>query len=310
MEKTITDPKQFGRVAVMMGGTSAERTISLNSGSAVLYALRQAGVEAVAMDTADSDWIDILRTGSINRVFNMLHGPGGEDGVLQGTLESLGIGYTGSGVMASALSMDKLRTKQCWHGLGLPTPRWFELRSEQDLDPCADTLGFPLIVKPATEGSSIGVSRADSRSELEQAWQVASQYDGHIFAEAWVTGAEYTVGILKNTPLPLIRLETPRRFYDYEAKYQASSTQYHCPCGLNPKMELHIQQLAVASCQALGIEGWGRVDIMMAAEESPWLIEVNTVPGMTDHSLVPMAAKAYGLSFEELVWHILETSFG
>ncbi|MGI9212012.1 MAG: D-alanine--D-alanine ligase [Methylococcaceae bacterium] len=310
MDKTITDPKQFGRVAVMMGGSSAERAISLNSGSAVLQALLRVGVEAVAMDTADSDWIDILRAGSVDRVFNMLHGPGGEDGVLQGTLESFGIGYTGSGVLASALSMDKLRTKQCWHGLGLPTPRWFELRSEHDLIACADALGFPVIVKPATEGSSIGISRADDISELEQAWQVASQHEGAIFAEAWIAGSEYTVGILKNKPLPLIRLETPRRFYDYEAKYQASNTQYHCPCGLDSSTEQRVQDLAVASCQALGVEGWGRVDIMMSEEGSPWLIEVNTVPGMTDHSLVPMAAKAYGLSFEELVWHILETSFG
>jgi D-alanine-D-alanine ligase len=308
MDKIINDPARLGRVAVVMGGHSTERAISLNSGSAVLQALLHDGVEAVALDPAESHWIDVLRAGSFDRVFNMLHGKGGEDGVLQGLLESLGIPYTGSGVLASALSMDKLRTKQCWQGVGLPTPRWFVLRSPDDLVACADTLGFPLIVKPATEGSSIGISRADNPAELEQAWQLACQHGGEIFAEAWVAGAEYTAAVLKTEALPLIRLETPRRFYDYEAKYQSDSTRYHCPSGLDARQEQNLKELALASCQALGVTGWGRVDIMRSTDGAPWLIEVNTVPGMTDHSLVPMAARACGLSFAELVWHILETS--
>lgn len=309
MNKLILNPAQFGRVAVMMGGSSAERIISLNSGTAVLNSLLRCGIEASAFDPCEQHWVETFTAQSFDRVFNMLHGRGGEDGVLQGTLESLAVPYTGSGVLASALSMDKLRTKQCWQGVGLPTPRWMVLRSVNDLVPCADSLGFPLIVKPASEGSSIGISRADNMAELEQAFQVADRHDSQIFAEAWISGREYTVGILKDEALPLIRLETPRTFYDYEAKYQATTTRYHCPSGLGSDMELELQNLALTSCSALGVKGWGRVDIMLASDGIPWLIEVNTVPGMTDHSLVPMAAKARGFSFEELVWHILETSF-
>lgn len=294
----------------MMGGRSAERDISLNSGNAVLQALLCHGIDAIAFDPGnDLRWMEALMTGSFDRVFNILHGRGGEDGVLQGALESLGIPYTGSGVLASALSMDKLRTKQCWQGIGLPTPRWMAIRSRDDLMPCADSLGFPVMVKPATEGSSIGISRADNMAELEQSWLLAARHDSHIFAETWVSGQEYTVGILKNEALPVIRLETPNKFYDFEAKYQATTTRYHCPSGLDWRMEQELKQLALASCHALGVSGWGRVDIMLSAEGAPLLIEVNTVPGMTDHSLVPMAAKAHGLSFDDLVWHILETSF-
>ncbi len=308
MQKITDDPDRFGRVAVMMGGASAERAISLNSGSAVLNALLKNGINAGALDTATPGWVDLLCSGAFDRVFNILHGKGGEDGTIQGVLDSLGIPYTGSGVLASALSMDKLRTKQCWHGTGLPTPRWFVIRSADDLIACENELGFPLIVKPTGEGSSIGISRADNRQELEQAWHLARQHGGVIFAEAWITGTEYTVGLLKNEALPLIRLETPRRFYDFEAKYQSDSTRYHCPSGLDPVKEQGLQALALSSCRELGIQGWARVDIMLSAEGTPWLIEVNTVPGMTDHSLVPMAARARGLSFEALVWHILETS--
>lgn len=310
VDKIIHNPTELGRVAVMMGGRSAERDISLKSGNAVLEALLRQGIDAVAFDPGnDPHWVETLIAGSFDRVFNILHGRGGEDGVLQGALESVGMPYTGSGVLASALSMDKLRTKQCWQGIGLPTPRWMVIRSRDDLMPCADSLGFPLIVKPAAEGSSIGISRADDRAELEQAWQLAARHDSHIFAETWISGQEYTVGILKDEALPVIRLETPRKFYDFEAKYQATTTRYHCPSGLDNRMEQELQQLALASCHAIGVQGWGRVDIMLSAEGSPWLIEVNTVPGMTDHSLVPMAAKARGFSFEDLVWHILETSF-
>jgi len=308
MKKMTEDPARFGRVAVMMGGVSAERAISLNSGAAVLKALQANGIDAQALDPAVPGWIEALCSDTFDRVFNILHGRGGEDGTVQGVLDSLGIPYTGSGVLASALSMDKLRTKQCWQGIGLPTPRWYVIRSTEDLIPSENALGFPLIVKPASEGSSIGISRADNRQELAQAWHLASQHDSLIFAEQWISGAEYTVGLLKNEALPLIRLETPRRFYDYEAKYQSDSTRYHCPAGLDPAQEQALQALAESGCRALCVEGWARVDIMRDAEGQPWLIEVNTVPGMTDHSLVPMAAKARGLSFETLVWHILETS--
>ncbi len=293
----------------MMGGNSAERAISLNSGAAVLDALLRSGVDATGFDPGDQPWVQTFAGRSFDRVFNMLHGRGGEDGVLQGVLDSLKIPYTGSGVLASALSMDKLRTKQCWGGIGLPTPIWREIRTEKDLAACVETLGFPMIVKPSAEGSSIGISRADDWNALETAVRLAAVHDSPVFAEAWISGSEYTVGILKGEALPLIRLETPRSFYDYEAKYQATTTRYHCPSGLDVETEHRLQCLAMASCEALGVEGWGRVDIMLDTDGKPWLIEVNTVPGMTDHSLVPMAAKARGLSFENLVWLILETSF-
>ncbi|MGZ8245804.1 D-alanine--D-alanine ligase, partial [Methylomagnum sp.] len=227
---------------------------------------------------------------------------------LQGALEALGIPYTGSGVLASALAMDKLKTKLGWMGAGLPTPRWMRLRSELDISICAETLGFPVIVKPAEEGSSIGMSRAENSEELKEAWQRASQYNCAVFAEAWITGAEYTVGILDGQPLPLIRLETPHLFYDFDAKYRAETTRYHCPCGLPVGTEARLQDLAAHASETVGVTGWGRVDMLVDGQGEPWLIEVNTVPGMTDHSLVPMAARAAGVEFDELVWRILETS--
>jgi D-alanine-D-alanine ligase len=241
-------------------------------------------------------------------VFNIIHGRGGEDGVLQGALEALGIPYTGSGVLASALAMDKLRTKLCWRGAGLPTPAWMLLESADDLGRCAESLGFPVIVKPASEGSSIGMSRAENLEELRQAYEIAAQYNCQVFAEAWITGKEYTAAVLDDEPLPLIRLETPRAFYDFEAKYRSDTTRYHCPCGLDGEAEAALQALARKACRCVGVRGWGRVDLLVDGEGRPWLIEVNTVPGMTDHSLVPMAAKAAGIAFDELVWRILETS--
>jgi D-alanine-D-alanine ligase len=307
MERRIHKPDEFGRVAVLMGGTSAEREISLKSGQAVLNALLSQGIDAVGLD-AREDVIPLLLEQRFDRVFNILHGRGGEDGVLQGALELLGLPYTGSGVLASALSMDKLRTKMCWLGAGLPTPRWLRLQSENDLETCAKLLGFPIIVKPAAEGSSIGISRAENFNELEEAWKNASHYNCLVFAETWVFGTEYTAAVLNDRPLPLIRLETPHLFYDFAAKYQAETTIYHCPCGLEVESEAKLQQLALQACETLGVSGWGRVDLLVDHEHQPWLIEVNTVPGMTDHSLVPMAAKAAGLSFEELTWHLLETS--
>jgi len=304
----IRQAKDFGRVAVMMGGTAAERGISLKSGTAVYEALVKQGVDAVLVDVTGSP-IAALAELKVDRVFNMIHGRGGEDGVLQGVLEAMVLPYTGSGVMASALSMDKLRTKLCWQGLGLATPKWFQLRTEQDIDACIDALGFPVIVKPAQEGSSIGMSKAGSRQELIDALQLALKYRCDVYAEAWVTGMEYTVAVLAGEALPVIRLETPNVFYDFDAKYQANTTRYHCPCGLALDQEKALQSLAVTACETLAVEGWARVDVFIDQAGQAQLIEVNTVPGMTDHSLVPMAARQAGLSFEELVWRILETSF-
>jgi D-alanine-D-alanine ligase len=305
----IEKAEQFGRVAVVMGGTAAEREISLRSGAAVYQALKQQGIDAVAVDVT-GNLIDALIVVKADRIFNIIHGRGGEDGVLQGVLEVLGIPYTGSGVLASALAMDKLRTKLCWQGYGLVTPVWFLLKNEGDLDACIAKLGFPVIVKPAQEGSSIGMSKAHNREELAKALKIASDYHCDVYAEAWVKGKEYTVAVLDGVALPAIRLETPNAFYDYEAKYQATTTQYHCPCGLAVEQEQVLQQLAVTACDVIGIKGWARVDVFIDDNGQTQLIEVNTVPGMTDHSLVPMAAKQAGISFEALVWKILETSLG
>ncbi|MDD5033858.1 MAG: D-alanine--D-alanine ligase [Methylococcaceae bacterium] len=303
----VKNAAEFGRVAVIMGGAAAEREVSLKSGRAVLTALLGRGVDAVGLDVAQ-DMIGPLLKEKFDRVFNIIHGRGGEDGVLQGALEALRIPYTGSGVLASALAMDKLRTKLCWLGAGLPTPGWMLLEEPEDLERCSARLGFPVIVKPANEGSSIGMSRAENPSELEQAWKNAKQYHCQVFAEVWITGKEYTAAILDGQPLPLIRLETPHAFYDFDAKYRAETTRYHCPCGLSAEREASIQALARQACQRVGVSGWGRVDLLIDGEDRPWLIEVNTVPGMTDHSLVPMAAKAAGIEFDELAWRILETS--
>lgn len=308
MSKRTDRPEDFGRVAVLMGGNAAEREISLKSGRAVLQALKDLQVDAVGLDVGER-LVQPLLEQPFDRVFNILHGRGGEDGVLQGALESLGIPYTGSGVLASALSMDKLKTKLCWIGAGLPTPRWMRLRTENDLGACEEILGFPVIVKPAAEGSSIGMSRAETPAELGEAWRRASQYNCDVFAEAWISGREYTIAILDGEPLPPIRLETPHSFYDFDAKYRAETTRYHCPAGLPAEDEARLQVLALEACDTLGVSGWARVDLLVDSAGSPWLIEVNTVPGMTDHSLVPMAARVAGLSFNELVWRILESSF-
>ena len=305
----IEKPEQFGRVAVVMGGTAAEREISLRSGAAVFQALKQQGVDVVAVDVT-GNLIEALINIKVDRVFNIIHGRGGEDGVLQAVLEVLGIPYTGSGVLASALAMDKLRTKLCWQGYGLITPRWFLLKNDSDVNACIENLGFPVIVKPAQEGSSIGMSKANNREELIRALQIAADYDCDVYAEAWVTGKEYTVAVLDGVALPVIRLETPNAFYDYEAKYQATTTQYHCPCGLDDAQEKILQELAVTACEVIGIKGWARVDVFIDAKGQYQLIEVNTVPGMTDHSLVPMAAKQAGIDFENLVWRILATTLG
>jgi D-alanine-D-alanine ligase len=274
----------------------------------VLHALQRQDVDAHGIDTAGAGLLDLLRRDAYDRVFIMLHGRGGEDGVIQGALEMIGIPYTGSGVLGSALGMDKLRTKQVWMGQGLPTPAFQVLRAEADLGGIEAELRFPCMIKPAREGSSIGMTKVEQASQLAEAWRLAARYDDEVIAEQWVSGPEYTAAIVDDQALPLIRLETPRTFYDYEAKYQASDTRYVCPCGLDPHVEPRFQQLARAAFNAVGAHGWGRVDFILDAADSPQLIEVNTVPGMTDHSLVPMAARAAGISFEELVIQILATS--
>ncbi len=303
----IQQAEKFGKVAVVMGGASAEREISIKSGLAVVSALEKQGVDVIAIDVKDS-LIDALAGKKIDRVFNIIHGRGGEDGVLQAVLEVMNIPYSGSGVMASALTMDKLRTKLCWQGAGLATPQWFVLKNEQEIDSCIGKLGFPVIVKPAQEGSSIGMSKANNKDELKKAFDVAENYQCDVLVEAWVQGSEYTVGVVDGEALPVIRLETNNLFYDFEAKYQSNSTQYHCPCGLTESQETGLQKLAIEACKVVGVEGWGRVDVFIDQQGISQLIEVNTVPGMTDHSLVPMAAKAEGCDFGELVWRILETT--
>lgn len=294
---------EFGRVAVLMGGWAAEREVSLVSGRAVLEGLRRRGVDAHGIDVG-KDVLEVLAAGAYERVFNVLHGRGGEDGVIQGALEILGLPYTGSGVMGSAIAMDKYRTKLLFRALGLPTPAFALIGDEAELAAAAD-LGFPLMVKPALEGSSIGMTRADDPEQLRVAWSRAAEFDSHVMAERWITGAEYTVAVLGREALPVIRLETPHDFYDYDAKYHAEDTRYLVPCGLDGNGESRLQSLALAAFDAVDASGWGRVDILMDEEGQPWLIEVNTVPGMTGHSLVPMAARAVGMDFDELVWHIL-----
>jgi len=306
--RQVNDAKDFGRVAVLMGGSSAEKAISLKSAEAVFNALQNQDVNVVAIDVEDNP-IAALSDQKIDRVFNIIHGRGGEDGVLQAVLELLKIPYTGSTVLPSALAMDKLRTKLCWRGAGLPTPDWFVLNNDADVALCIEKIGFPVIVKPALEGSSIGMSKANTKDELKQAVLLASKYQSDVYAEAWVQGKEYTVAMLDGEMLPVICLETPNEFYDFEAKYRSDNTQYHCPCGLSQNEEDDLKNLAKKAGDVIGVKGWGRVDVFIDDAGNAQLIEVNTVPGMTDHSLVPMAAKAKGMTFEALVWHILETSF-
>jgi len=305
---TVTiDSAQFGRVAVVMGGPSAEREVSLKSGYAVLEALLAQGVNARAVEVRD-DLVSPFLGGAFDCVFNAIHGRGGEDGVLQGVLESLNVPYSGSGVLASAICMDKLRTKWCLKGAGLTTPQWYTLTSEQAFDACIDQLGFPMIVKPVREGSSIGMSRVNNTEELRAGYQLAKEFDRSVYAEAWVEGDEYTVGFIGDQVLPVVRVKTPNSFYDYEAKYISDSTQYFCPSGLTQPNEESVMALAKRAIQVVDVQGWGRVDLFIDRDGQSQLIEINTVPGMTDHSLLPMAAKAAGIDFGELVWRILDSS--
>lgn len=295
----------FGKVAVLLGGKSAEREVSLKSGGMVLQALRSRGVNAFPFDPAERG-LDALIDERFDRVFIALHGRFGEDGTVQGILEWLGIPYTGSGVLASALAMDKLRTKRLWAAERLPTPAYELLGRQSSFRIVARKLGLPLMVKPASEGSSIGMSKVRAAAKVEEAYLMAAKYDPVVIAEQFIDGMELTCGILGAEALPLIRLETPRDFYDYEAKYVADDTRYILPCGLPSQKEADLQELCLAAFAALGCRGWGRVDLMLNRRGRPFLLEANTAPGMTDHSLVPMAARAAGLSYEDLCIRILE----
>ena len=301
------NPRDFGKVAVLMGGRSAERPVSLKSGAMVLAALKKKGVDAHAFDPKERG-IGALAGDRFDRAFVILHGRYGEDGTIQGALELLGIPYTGSGVLASALAMDKWHAKLVWQSCGIPTPRCELLAHGADMQAVATRLGLPLMVKPANEGSSIGMTKVKSARDLPEAYALAANYDSVVIAEAFVDGVELTAGILGDKPLPLIKLETPREFYDYEAKYSADDTRYLIPCGLPPDAERIVQDEALFAFNALGCSGWGRVDLMLDRLGKPYFLEVNTSPGMTDHSLVPMAARHVGLSFEDLCLRILESA--
>jgi len=307
-----TDPRDFGRVAVLMGGTSSEREVSLDSGRNVLEALLRKGVDATAVDGIPA-LVEAL-TGSggrrFDRVFNILHGNrgGGEDGVVQGLLEALSVPYTGSGVLGSSLSMDKIRTKQVWLSLGLPTPAYASLERGDDVAAAARRIGLPVIVKPACEGSSVGISRCFRDGDLQGAAELAARYEGPLLVEQLVQGEEYTVGVLGAEALPTIRIVPAGEYYDYHAKYVADDTQYLCP-GATGATEQELGSLALAAFFAVGCSGWGRIDFMRDRAGRPWLLEVNTAPGMTSHSLVPKAARQRGIDFDDLVWRVLETSF-
>ena len=304
---TASSMSKFGRVGLLYGGTSSEREVSLMSGAAVHLALQNLGVDVVAIDAQD-DLLQTLPSHNLDRVFIALHGPGGEDGTLQGALEYLGLPYTGSGVLASALAMDKLRCKQMWQGIGLATADFALLDSRSDWVAIMESLGGKAMVKPSCEGSSIGMSRAETPEQLESAWKQAAEFDMTVIAEPLLEGAEYTVAILGDQALPSIRIHTDEVFYDYQAKYFSDATQYQCPSDLSPERETEIRQLSIDAFNTVGCRGWGRVDLMVDSSNKFQLLEVNTSPGMTSHSLVPMAAKAAGLDFDQLVLAILEES--
>ncbi len=309
--------KRFGKVAVLFGGKSAEREVSLKSGAAVLAALKRSGVDAHAFDPAVQN-LQALRDEGYDRAFIALHGRFGEDGTVQGALELLGIPYTGSGVLASALGMDKWRTKLVWQAANLPVPKYVLLDASSDWAGVARQLGLPLFVKPANEGSSVGISKVKAVGELRGAYQAAAKHDRLVIAESFIGGGEYTVAILGNAAqggdaskggeqvLPVIKIEPANEFYDYEAKYLRDDTRYLCPCGLGAEKEAEMQHLARQAFALIGGQGWGRVDFLMDEAGKPYLLEVNTAPGMTDHSLVPMAARQAGISFEQLVVKVLE----
>jgi D-alanine-D-alanine ligase len=305
--RRVTDAKDFGRVAVLLGGDSSEREISLLTGNAVLAGLKRRRVDAYAFDPRDQALAQLIDQ-RYERVWIALHGPGGEDGTVQGALEYLGVPYTGSGVLGSAIAMDKLCTKQLAQAIGVATADYVVLRGPEDFDLALERLRLPMIVKPATQGSSVGMSKVERAAELPAAYAAAAKFEPSVFAEPWISGGEYTVAVLQGNALPSIRIETTQTFYDYQAKYFRDDTRYHCPSGLSAGAEKHLASLAIAAFNAVGAQGWGRVDFMMDSASRPLLLELNTVPGMTDHSLVPMAARVAGIDFDELVWRVLETS--
>ncbi len=305
--RRTSDPSAFGKVAVLMGGLSAEREVSLKSGAQVLRALTAGGIDAHALD-AGAEVVSQLLEGRFDRVFIVLHGRGGEDGVIQGVLDGLGLPYTGSGVLGSALAMDKWRSKLIWQAAGLAVPEFALLEANSDFGAVERELGLPLFVKPANEGSSVGVSKVARPGDLAPAYALAARYDRRVLAERFLGGGEYTVSILGAEALPAIQIVPAVEFYDYEAKYLRDDTQYLCPCPLSAEQERGLRDLALRAFELIGGSGWGRMDFLLDERSWPYLMEANTVPGMTDHSLVPMAARAAGIGFEELVWRILETS--
>ncbi|MDH3778053.1 MAG: D-alanine--D-alanine ligase [Gammaproteobacteria bacterium] len=304
----VSNAADFGRVAVMFGGHSSEREVSLDTGAAVLKALQSKGVDAHAWDPAEKTMTEFAGAG-FDRVWIALHGPGGEDGALQGLLQWLGVPYTGSGVMASALAMDKVRSKHLFRAVDIPTPDYAVVKTLDEASVAAEQVGFPLIIKPSGQGSSVGMSKVFERNELNDAVEVALQYGDTVLLETCINGDEFTVAVLHGKALPSIRIVTPRVFYDYRAKYESDRTEYICRGTASDEEETLYAELAVAAFNELGCSGWGRVDFMTGADKQPLVLEVNTVPGMTSHSLVPMAANQDGIDFETLCWRILETSF-
>ena len=307
--KRVSDAKEFGRVAVLMGGTSSEREVSLNSGANVLEALLARGVDAKAVDGIPA-LLDALHQKKFDRVFNILHGTkgGGEDGILQGLCEAMSIPYTGSDVLGSALSMDKIRTKQVWLSLGLPTPRYVRLNVGDDVHAAARTLGLPVIIKPSCEGSSVGVSRVFNDADLDAAVELAAKYPGEMLMEQLIEGGEYTIGVLEGKALASVHIVPAGEYYDYHSKYISDDTQYICP-GLPEVEEKVVQALAEKAFAGVGCRGWARIDFMRDKNGGIFLLEANTAPGMTSHSLMPKSAKAFDIDFESLCWRILESSF-
>ena len=304
----IKRPADFGRVGLVIGGTSAEREVSLNGGRAVASALERNGIKHEVFDGALA-LFDGIRKGNVDRVFNLLHGPDGEDGSLQGALQLMGIPFTGADLASSALTMDKVRSKWVWERCGIPTPPFMQFGPEaDDFTKPLEAFGLPLFVKPTGLGSSIGITKVKKESDLAAAVALSRTYGPNVIIEKEVRGGEYFAGVIETLSLPLIRIETPREFYDYTAKYESNETRYHCPCGLPIDAELLLRARALEAFRLLGTSGWGRVDFLLDDAGQPWFLEVNTTPGMTDHSLVPQAAAQIGIGFDELVWRILETS--
>ena len=300
----MSNASKFGKVAVLLGGKSAEREVSLDSGKAVLEALLRSGVNAEGFDPQERSVTELV---GYDRAFIVLHGRGGEDGQIQGALEWMNVPYTGTGVQGSAIGMDKVKTKQIWQGSDLPTAPYRIISKDSDLTEVIESLGLPLIIKPVHEGSSVGMSKVEKAEDLAAAIEKATVHDAVVMAEKWITGREYTISFLNGLPLPVIRLQPPAdvAFYDYEAKYNRNDVEYGIPCGLSESQEKNLQELCLRAFQAVGASGWGRIDAMLDEQGNFWLLEVNTVPGMTSHSLVPKAAKAVGYSFDELCVAIL-----